>query len=407
LLREARPVGVGRGSADREAGAHADALVTDVQLRAVVAGIRGLGRDGQRVLALGPHRAAAGFYSRFVTAHATAPDAGVDGQRFAETTRRLITEQVALKAQAGSDGRRGASEQLVVYPGRENSIDALSGAWDSMPPGAIFACVEAATLDRLRDKAALASLAEDSGVKVPHQLARGVASEMLTATLRFPCVVKPTRPEAALPTARIVSSAEELQRVLRPLPGDTPLLVQERAQGPLVSIAIVMSRDGHVVARFQQAALRTWPIAAGVSARAVSIAPDEELTARTGRLLSRAGFWGLGQLQFIGAGRDARLIDVNPRFFGSLPLALASGVNLPAAWHAVALGHSPGAPRPYRVGVTYRWLEGEIAASRRGERSALRPVRRPHVGALWAADDPLPSLILTADAVTRRIQRGL
>ena len=51
------------------------------------------------------------------------------------------------------------------------------------------------------------------------------------------------------------------------------------------------------------------------------------------------GFGGLAQLQFVQApGGAPALIDVNPRFYGSLPLALACGVNLPDAWHALVSG---------------------------------------------------------------------
>ena len=74
------------------------------------------------------------------------------------------------------------------------------------------------------------------------------------------------------------------------------------------------------------------------------MAPDEELVQRVGAMLASVGFWGMAQLQFVGAGADAALIDFNPRFYGSLPLALAAGANLPARWHSVALSEPAGSP---------------------------------------------------------------
>jgi predicted ATP-grasp superfamily ATP-dependent carboligase len=102
------------------------------------------------------------------------------------------------------------------------------------------------------------------------------------------------------------------------------------------------------------------------------------------------------------------LIDVNPRFYGSLPLALASGVNLPAIWHA-AVGDGAGpAPGDYRVGVHYRWLRADVAAARDGApRSLMRVAPRPRVGAVWAADDPLPSVVSTAGTVGKAARRRL
>jgi hypothetical protein len=95
------------------------------------------------------------------------------------------------------------------------------------------------------------------------------------------------------------------------------------------------------------------------------------------------------------------LIDENARVYGSLPLATAAGVNLPAIWHRVASG-GPAAPPPgYRLGVRYRWLEGEVAEALRGDvrRLATRPARGT-VGAMWASDDPAPSALLAAQAAT-------
>jgi predicted ATP-grasp superfamily ATP-dependent carboligase len=132
------------------------------------------------------------------------------------------------------------------------------------------------------------------------------------------------------------------------------------------------------------------------------------MIAGAARMLAEIGYWGLAQLQFISAPDGPFLIDVNVRFYGSLPLARASGVDLPGAWHAVALDQPVPGPRPYRSGVTYRWLEGDISATVQGQRSAgdlLTRASRPHVGAMWAREDPLPSLLLGARGVTDRVRR--
>jgi hypothetical protein len=94
------------------------------------------------------------------------------------------------------------------------------------------------------------------------------------------------------------------------------------------------------------------------------------------------------------------LIDANLRFYGSLPLALAAGVNLPALWHAVvAGGELPAFPPPYRVGVTYRHLEHELTAAFHGRPHLLLDgPPRPRTGAMWAADDPVAGVLLAARA---------
>jgi hypothetical protein len=100
---------------------------------------------------------------------------------------------------------------------------------------------------------------------------------------------------------------------------------------------------------------------------------------------------------------------VNTRFYGSMPLALASGVNLAAAWHAVAVGSPCPATLPdYRTGVSYRSLRHEFAAAVNGSPGLLmRRAPRPTSGALWARDDPVPSALLTAQTMSASLGRRL
>lgn len=367
------------------------ALITDVHLRSVVAGIRALGQAGVPILSVAPSRSGAGLRSRWTTRTVVAPDPARDEHGFT----RAIT---ALAAEHGP---------LVVYPGRERSIDAVLSTWHELGTKAVMAYPGAGPLEQLRDKRRLEELAHDVGLSAPATLACATAAEMLSIRLPTPCVLKPVVPSPALRTARILETQPALRAALLTVPGDQPLLVQAHVRGNLHSVAVVVGRDGRLVERFQQIAIRTWPVTAGASALARSVPPDEDLATRVGRMLASVGYWGMAQVQLFGDGDDLSVIDVNPRFFGSLPLALASGVNLPAAWHAVATGAPTGAPSAYRAGVTYRWLESELTAARHGRWEALLPPPRPRVGAMWASNDPLPGAILAAEALWRRVPAGI
>jgi predicted ATP-grasp superfamily ATP-dependent carboligase len=107
---------------------------------------------------------------------------------------------------------------------------------------------------------------------------------------------------------------------------------------------------------------------------------------------------GIFQVQFLEARGAHYLIDVNPRIYGSLALAVAAGLNLPAVWVALLAGESPS-PGPYRVGVRYRSEERDIQAIahalRHGPRLAglAGLVPRPHTThAVLRANDPAPAL---------------
>jgi len=366
------------------------ALVTDAQIRSAVAGVRALGRAGIEVIALAPSRAGAGLWSRFASAREVGPDPGQSPAEFG-----------AAVASIGE--RRGP---LVVYPGQELAIDPLFAA--DLPAGAVLPYPAPSVTRAFHDKGALGAFAERAGLAAPRTLAEATAGELAAGETPLPCAIKPARSGSALATTRVVDDAEALGALLSELPDDEPLLVQERAEGPLIGLALVVRRDGRLAAGFQQVAERTWPPSAGGSTVARSVHLDPELAERATALLAEVGYWGLAQLQFLTADRGHALIDVNTRFYGSMPLASLAGVNLPAAWHAVVMDRATPDPPPYRVGVRYRWLENEIIAALHGSPKLLFDRGgRPRAGAMWASDDPLPSALLAAGSVTSRVARRL
>ena len=57
-----------------------------------------------------------------------------------------------------------------------------------------------------------------------------------------------------------------------------------------------------------------------------------------------------------------RLMEINARFWGSLQLAIDSGVDFPRILADLASGKAPETPVPYQVGVRTRWLAGDLDA---------------------------------------------
>ncbi len=366
------------------------ALVTHAHSRAAVAGIRALGAAGVDVIALAHRRDAAGLWSRHASSRALGPPSEEPAawlERIAEIARR-----------AGP---------VVVYPGQEEGAAVLPGA--ALGERAIIPYPDGPALDTLRDKLRVAELSRDAGIPSPTVLAEGPAGQVAAAPPPGPTIVKSPALSDALPAARACSGAEELREILEGLPVDEPVVVQERAEGPLVAVSVVVDRDGAAVAWFQQEAVHLWPAEAGASSLGRSVAPDRDLIDRVVALLRSAGYWGLAQVQLVRTSRGYAAIDVNPRFYGSLPLALRAGVNLPYAWHAVALGQEPPRQTSYRVGVVYRWLEAELTAAWKGDRARLRQAFGPAAGAMWAWSDPLPGAMLAAHIAApmagRRISR--
>jgi predicted ATP-grasp superfamily ATP-dependent carboligase len=293
---------------------------------------------------------------------------------------------------------------IVVYPGQEEGIAPL--VREPVPEGVVLPYPGGEAVERVRDKRELLALSRQAGIPSPQVVAEGPAASVLDSLPDVPCVLKSPGLSDALPVALMCQTHQELRDALEQVPPDEHVIVQERAEGALVAVTVVLDRGGAIVARLQQSALRLWPTTAGASSLGQTVPPDADLIERVAALLRAAGYWGLAQVQLVDTPAGPRAIDVNPRFYGSLPLARAAGVNLALAWHQVAIGVQPRPQLDYRVGVTDRWLEGELTAAWNGERSRLRNLPpAPRAGAMWAWDDPAPGLVLAADAAAPRLRR--
>jgi predicted ATP-grasp superfamily ATP-dependent carboligase len=370
----------------------AQALVPDLELRSAVAGLRSLGRAGIRVGALAGDRWAAGLWSRYASVRAVGPGVRQDPAAFADRVSSLAD----------------LWGPLVVYPSREETIDALFGSQARVSQSIVRPFAEPGVLERLRDKRRLGTLAESAGLLSPRILASGGPANLAGTSFAHPVVVKPAYGGLALSSARVVHTELELATLLASLPDHEPLMLQEHVSGTLLSLALVIDRDGAVVARFMERATDTWPVDAGSIRRSVSVAVDEDLVDSVAGMLGGAGYWGLVQLDFIEARSGRFLLDVNPRYYLGLPLPLACGVNLPAAWHAVVTGRPTPPLGTYRAGIAYRWLAADLLAALHGARSGLRPgPGRARVGAMWLRDDPVPGALLAGRTIVPAIARGL
>ncbi len=205
-------------------------------------------------------------------------------------------------------------------------------------------------MEYLLDKRLLDTHARAAGLPGPPTQAFATVAALQASgdTLTYPLVVKPTTKRYE---ARRIDSGAELAR---PFPDDGPVLVQPYLAGDLIAVGGVVWR-GRLVAAVHQRYLRTWPIDCGGASFAVTTAPNLDLENRLVRLL--IGYDGIFMAQLA----EGHLLDLNPRVYGSMPLAAKAGVNLVGVYCDLLAGITPTyQPLRARPGVYYRWLEGDL-----------------------------------------------
>jgi carbamoyl-phosphate synthase large subunit len=196
--------------------------------------------------------------------------------------------------------------------------------------GVTLLLARASTLEMCLDKWALHKNCRGS-VRVPNCW---LADERLDPReMALPAIVKPRRGSGS----RGVRLLERRAQVAG-LPRDGTLLVQEYLPGPEWSIDVLAGQDGSVRAVVPRARLR---VDSGVAIAGRTL-HDEGLEA-FGRTVARViGLTTVANVQVKGAadGRPA-LLEVNPRFPGTMPLTIAAGIDMPSLALADALAEQP------------------------------------------------------------------
>lgn len=264
---------------------------------------------------------------------------------------------------------RACSRSVPAPPIADPSFDDVlkkaleEGRYECVLPAsdAALAKLEPAVRDLL-DKGELARLAAAAGIATPDATAFADLASLAAAAdeLAYPVVLKPLR---SVWRPYRVSSAEDLRTAPPP---SAPLLAQPYLTGTMRAVGGVVWK-GELVAAVHQRYVRTWPPEAGGASCAVSTEPDAALEERLVRLLGSRD--GIFMAQLVG---DV-LLDLNPRVYGSLPLAVAAGVNLPAIWCDLVRG-GEAVRRRGRAGVVFRSTEGDV-------RHVLSKVRSRSMGA--------------------------
>jgi predicted ATP-grasp superfamily ATP-dependent carboligase len=253
----------------------------------------------------------------------------------------------------------------VVIPGTEQDLIAISSSSDStlraaagVPPLHV--------VRRVIDKTAVYRVAQEFGFRVPRTQVMDRDRLLDVCDAEFPVIIKPVRSARAAESgiliridAQLVKSGDQLRRLVDGL-GPGQWLVQAQVNGQLGAICGV-AHNGRVVTAVHQRTRRVWPPGAGVSAFAETVPAAPALEADVARLIHAMSWSGIFQAQFIHNEHGSHLIDLNPRVYGSLALATAAGVNLPAIWAALVTGRRVE-PTAYRVGVRYRSEELDVRA---------------------------------------------
>jgi predicted ATP-grasp superfamily ATP-dependent carboligase len=331
-------------------------LVTDAARGSAISVIRSLGRRGIEVVAADSNVRSPGFFSRY-------------------TSARVIHSD--LKSDTGGairDLARAAREHRIdlLIPVSEDSVALLSEEREAFQGDVKLALPDRDGLQVTRDKLGTLDLATRLGIPVPRTALVESASEAVRSadSLGWPIVLKPQvsralREEGRLDAFQVTYATDTRSLIerMRRFEHRCPVLLQEYHQGEGHGVGLLM-RSGRPVLAFQHRRLREVPTTGGSSSFRESVRLDPALYDYSLRLLGALDWTGVAMVEFKLTPDGPQLMEINGRIWGSLPLAVKSGVDFPAHLADLYLGNggdSTTAPiTSYSVGVRSRDFNLEL-----------------------------------------------
>lgn len=231
---------------------------------------------------------------------------------------------------------------------------------------------DAERMARVLDKEQTYRAAQAAGICVPRTVQAGSAAEAAAAcaALRYPLVLKWADPNRAAPVlaaaglkldkTRYCHCASELLAYLQPYEavGQFPL-IQEYCPGYGLGQFILM-RGGQAHFQFQHRRIHEWPPEGGVSSVCEALAPEAHraLMAQSLALLRALEWEGIAMVEYRYDPHSgvAALMEVNGRFWGSLPLACQAGAPFPWLYYQLFVMGKEVRQTPYQAGARCRFM---------------------------------------------------
>jgi predicted ATP-grasp superfamily ATP-dependent carboligase len=331
-------------------------LVLDGNQNQAVASVRSLADAGHEVLVGEASPWSKAGWSRFCRGTFQYPNPEEDASGFIARISEIA------KPQPGT----------LVLPMTEATTLPVSAQRDALlSEGAGLVLPDHSDVLRAFNKNEMVQLATSIGIVVPKTVAVSNVADARRAgqVLKFPVVLKPrssveTQPYGAVRITGRPRYARDPQKLLARFGEMTQIcsqmLAQEFVDGEGVGYFALMCH-GELRAEFAHRRIRdVHPTGSGSAVR-VSVEPDPEIRADSLAILKALRWHGVAMVEFRQApGRPPVFMEVNGRFWNSLPLACYAGADFPA-WLAelAEKGDIESKPKS-RSGVVCRWLLGDL-----------------------------------------------
>jgi len=322
-----------------------DVFLTDAHWRKSLAAVRALGVNGIRVTVGESTRLATAAFSRYCHRTIVYPSPLFNPSDFVNFL----------------SGELSRHSYRMLLPLEDETTFLISKYYSEFSKRTYLPIPSIEKLQFANRKDEILKLAEDKGIPIPKTWYIDHIAQIndLKDSLPYPVVIKPRKSAGAVGVSYPKDSDEFIKQYLTihqrfPYP-----LIQELipSRGSGYGASFLMGENGEVKASFVHKRLREYPVTGGASTLRESVRHDD-VRDMAHTLLKALDWFGVAMVEFKMDPRDGipKLMEINPRFWGSLSLAVAAGVNFPYLLYKMSRGENFKPVEHYQIGKKCRWL---------------------------------------------------
>lgn len=320
-------------------------LVQGGEIHTALTVVQSLGKSGADIVVGSKHQKSISYYSRYCKRHFQYPCPADNPEGFIQCMMNEIKNE---------------RYDVLLSLGGEGML-ALSKYRDMFLPYVKIPLVDHDTLIKASYKTETLKFALKNHIPCPETFFVKDRDDVNTIVkeLTFPVIIKPSHSTGSK-GLEYISRSEDLIRSFEnanKIYGE--MIIQELIPpgGGAFGFEGLFNKKSEMRAGFVHQRLREFPITGGSSTFRISVY-NPEIEELGTRLLQKMGWYGLAMVEFKVDPRDntPKLMEINPRFWGSLPLSISSGVDFPFLLCKMATDGDIPSVTDYKKGVKARSL---------------------------------------------------
>ncbi|MFW9965449.1 MAG: ATP-grasp domain-containing protein [Candidatus Sifarchaeia archaeon] len=361
-------------------------LITDGSAKHTLAAIRSLGRRGYQIGVVDESILAQSFFSKYCR------------KRYRFRWNRSNPEDYVKYLQKILKNEN----YDVLLPISWYANYTLSKYHDLVDDYVNLAIAPTESMEIAANKDKTMEFAERVGVSIPQTISLNESNlDDVGTQIGFPLVVKGSL-EAG--TVRYAKNSKELKDAYEMLRNTRPI-AQQYIRGAGVGF-FAAYKNGTCVAHFMHARVREYPSSGGPSTAARAY-HSVQLKEQGTNLLNALNWHGLAMVEFKRSELDGNfyLMEINPKFWGSLDLAIHAGVDFPYVACRIAMNEDVSPSKDhYRRDMMFRWpFPGELlSALETGKFSGfIRNFFNQNYVDDISCSDPVPSILQLVSTIRK------